>query len=658
MGVGYNTQGYRRTIKTDSDGRYEVSVPPDQVYTVYVQDARWSESEFSGFAVAANQDSIERNIRLRPVTRVHGQITDTVNQEPVPEQTIILTRRGVDWQSLAKNVLTNPGKMPLWTYPVQVVQIESDAQGQYEFLVGDGDYQLVTEQLDGLKQFSVRGDADVSIDVSVQLKKRIAFTGRVIDDITGQAVASASVTAFATNFDDRDVRSAVRSTRGISPKEWTSVSDQDGRVSLRRVNERQAVQVMSPDKTRGTMTTLASDETDTNFRLQSLGTAHARLMNSEGTAPMPNRQLIYGVRIMDENTHAITWRFGGVVTTDSKGNLHFENLVPAVEYECIGYDTPLGHSLTVAKIKIQPGQRLELGDLRIPVYKPYVAATLADQINDAFNVLGSFDERFATASKRIEIADQNLLVLFGNPDDARVRNFMATRLDSSIFKPYRDDFRVLPIATDAARLESAQSLASRFNVKLSAGREKFHVLMLDKFSNLIANIDASQLCYDDQFSREKLFDLLDRHRIAPRDAKSIFDAAIQQAARENKRVLVQETAAWCSPCHTFSQLLQSNRQWEQDYVWVQIDQRWTGARDVIDSIGGSDNNGVPWCAILDSSGKTLITSDDPQTGRNSGFPALLSGRDHFANMFRSTRIHMTDAEIDALVDAAEALSGN
>lgn len=64
------------------------------------------------------------------------------------------------------------------------------------------------------------------------------------------------------------------------------------------------------------------------------------------------------------------------------------------------------------------------------------------------------------------------------------------------------------------------------------------------------------------------------------------------------------------------------------------------------------DGGIPWFVILDASGKKLVTSNLPDSGRNIGFPSEEEGQRHFASVLKSTRLRMTDQEVEDLAKAA------
>ncbi len=79
-------------------------------------------------------------------------------------------------------------------------------------------------------------------------------------------------------------------------------------------------------------------------------------------------------------------------------------------------------------------------------------------------------------------------------------------------------------------------------------------------------------------------------------------------------------------------------------------------------VGGRDmanryrkqGSGLPWFLVLDGDGKVLITSDDPETGNNIGFPAADSEIAHFKVMLTKVAKNITQDEIEALVKSLVA----
>jgi hypothetical protein len=135
------------------------------------------------------------------------------------------------------------------------------------------------------------------------------------------------------------------------------------------------------------------------------------------------------------------------------------------------------------------------------------------------------------------------------------------------------------------------------------------------------------------------------------DAQKRLADALAQARRENKHVLVEQSAAWCGWCHVLAKYLDKHRSLvEKDYVWITIDPRFAHGEAVIKKLRPKAEGGIPWMVILDADGKPLITSDGPEG--NIGYPSEAKGAEHFEKMLRTTARHMSDAEIKILLAVA------
>ena len=208
----------------------------------------------------------------------------------------------------------------------------------------------------------------------------------------------------------------------------------------------------------------------------------------------------------------------------------------------------------------------------------------------------------------------------------------------------------MAIATAKGRFEDARALVSEMSLSSKLAVDGLLLAVVHSDGKVVVELPTSELSDGDQgVVVERFLKALEPHRTIPLDAKALLEEALSQAAKEDKQVIVQETATWCGPCHSLSRLLQQNRQWEKDYVWVKMDHRWIGAVEIMQKLRGGAEGGIPWFAILDSEGETLVTSNIPDSGDNIGFPSEPKAIEHFANMFKLTRQRMTDQEIADLI---------
>jgi thiol:disulfide interchange protein len=99
------------------------------------------------------------------------------------------------------------------------------------------------------------------------------------------------------------------------------------------------------------------------------------------------------------------------------------------------------------------------------------------------------------------------------------------------------------------------------------------------------------------------------------DARKDIAAALARAAKENKRVLIQWGANWCSWCHLLHNTLKSDRDlakvmlYEYELVHADIG-RWDKNLDLAQQYGADfKKHGVPFLTVLDASGKVVANQE-------------------------------------------------
>jgi hypothetical protein len=143
------------------------------------------------------------------------------------------------------------------------------------------------------------------------------------------------------------------------------------------------------------------------------------------------------------------------------------------------------------------------------------------------------------------------------------------------------------------------------------------------------------------------------------DANRAFTAALAQAKREKKSVLLLETAPGRPGafCNRLSHYLEQNKDLlEKDYVCLKIDVRYANAAMVIERV--RDYNwtdasmgwlNLPWMVILDANGHPAASGTSPRG--NIGIPDTAQETSYFDWMLRATAQRLTGEEIATLVAA-------
>lgn len=636
-GAGYGHDSGMASTVTDERGQYELLVPPEQVYLVVVMDPQWASAPQQGFAVFRNQPVENKDFTLRKATRVFGTLIDEHTREPIGNERVIVYQYGQDLHSMEGVELPNPDNSRQYVCPMQYYNATTDAEGRFEFALGDGTFDIRPPQQEKADKFQVAGESELEMEVTTRLQTKVELVGLVLAKDAQAKLAGARVTGVPRNFSGRD---------------WEATTDDEGKFRVRRLREATYVYAASADGTSAAIGELQADKNTFFLTMQKVGSATGRLVTEESQEPVGGAKIAYGVPVPAVDNGSWSYRFGGTVVTSPDGTFRLDGLVPGWEYTLSLETTADGVIPTLTKVTISPEESATLGDLSAPKPRaPFVPQTLEDRIRSAFEVEGSPMERHERALGLVGLVNQHLLIVFGVADHPCIHRLMDIRFNDRDFRPFSDEFRFMAIPTDEERRGPALELANALDESLEGERGDFLLVVLDRDGTKVATADAGALCEEGELSKNRLLEFLSGHLTEPLDARELLTEALKQAADEEKAVIVQETATWCGPCHLLSQFLDRNRIWEKDYIWVKMDHRWTGARELMTELREGADGGVPWFAILNPEGKMLATSNDPQTKRNIGYPSEKSGQVHFANMLNQTRKRLSEGDVQQLVDA-------
>jgi thiol-disulfide isomerase/thioredoxin len=148
----------------------------------------------------------------------------------------------------------------------------------------------------------------------------------------------------------------------------------------------------------------------------------------------------------------------------------------------------------------------------------------------------------------------------------------------------------------------------------------------------------------------------------PPPAKSVLAEAENRGRLEHKKVLVLFHASWCHWCHEIQKVMDEpdiKPIFDQNFevVWLTVlesdDKKADenqGGEDVLASMGGT-NQGIPFFGVLDTDGKTISTSMEPQANKpaqNIGCPSEPNERAYFGQMLKAGAPSLTDAQLAAI----------
>jgi thiol:disulfide interchange protein len=202
----------------------------------------------------------------------------------------------------------------------------------------------------------------------------------------------------------------------------------------------------------------------------------------------------------------------------------------------------------------------------------------------------------------------------------------------------------------------AESLMDDWKVERDKGVP--YLVVLDDSGQVVARQETASLEEGDHHDPDKLAAFLKTHKAEPADAAALLDDALARAGSEGKRVLLHFGAPWCGWCHRLEDFLAQPEiaaLMSRDYVDLKIDvDRMSNARDVLARFPGAADSGIPWMAILDPDGRTLINSFAEPGKGNIGYPLEPHEIAHFVKMLRATARNLDDDAVNRIESALEA----
>ena len=151
----------------------------------------------------------------------------------------------------------------------------------------------------------------------------------------------------------------------------------------------------------------------------------------------------------------------------------------------------------------------------------------------------------------------------------------------------------------------------------------------------------------------------------PMPAAALLSKAESDAKAQGKNVLVifhASWSGWCKRLDAFMNEPQFQPVFDENFVVTKLTvleddkhkmQENSGGLEVMDQLGGRDA-GLPLFAILDPTGKTIITSMRPVEGKdkgeNTGFPAKPEEITHFLSMMQTGAPKVTADQLKAMQD--------
>jgi RNA polymerase sigma factor (sigma-70 family) len=651
-GQGYTFDGFHGETKTKADGTYELKVTPNLVYLVVAGSDKWAAQPQTGFAAFPKTPVANKNFVLQLATKVFGRLMLGKDQRPYAGQLMTISQKGKDLHSQKDVVLPNPEKSKRWVQPTLGHGVRTDADGRFEFHAGPGEYNLHGPSQIKPISFTITDQPALEFNINAPREEKGLLKGLVVMGNPPKPVSKAKISGVHRSVGGRDI---------------DATTDAQGRFEAIRSQHRLVLHAKSADGKLAGIVEIGPQDATVAIPLAEVAALRGRLVDGETGDPLPGREIVYGTHVPNSEDDKSPFRtaFGGKVKTDDHGRFELTGISVGRKYQ-VSVTMGEGNQISwrpLHTLVAKPGELIELGDVKVtPEHHP---PTMDESRRAAFDAKGTPLERFENACRDARLSLQHVLVILAPTKSELTERLFAMTRDRDELRPTMDDFRTIWIATDDERRPAAELLAKRLGQDLSKIAGPILVIT-DPLGAPGKTKDIAPLPKD-MFTVARVAEFL--KDAAPRrlDAHKLLADALAQAAKENKRVLVQETATWCGPCWHLSRFLDRHREvWEKDYIWIKLDERWTGSTEIARRLHAEawqpkegtllQGQGIPWTVILDASGKVLNSSTNKQ-GMNIGFPSQAEGVAHFLEMLRTTAQRLSADEIGRLEEALKAEKG-
>jgi thioredoxin-related protein len=271
----------------------------------------------------------------------------------------------------------------------------------------------------------------------------------------------------------------------------------------------------------------------------------------------------------------------------------------------------------------------------------------------------------ARAVERAKHDAKRILLMFGGDWCGwchKLHNLFKT--DREIAQILYNEYVLVTVDTEAPNaaelLKTCKAALSQEELKKGVGYP--FLAVLDADGKVVTAQRTDPLEEGDHHDPKKVAGFLTKWQVPARDAKRVLEDALARASSDDKRVLLTFGAPWCGWCHKLHDWMAQPEIaaiLDRDFVIAQVDvDRMTGGKDLQKRYQPASSGGIPWFAILDVQGKSLVTSDGPRG--NVGYPAKPEEIAHFLAMVKGQARRIDAGQVGqlrkSLEQAAERLN--
>ncbi len=283
---------------------------------------------------------------------------------------------------------------------------------------------------------------------------------------------------------------------------------------------------------------------------------------------------------------------------------------------------------------------------------PAPAARPAQEKPKVYDESADGSAQVAAALAKAKFAHKRVLIQWGaNWCGWCVKLHDLSRSDKDIAHELLYEYETVHVDIGTWQALKHRDLAAQYQADFKAHGVPY-LTVLDEDGKLVTNKDTNELEVKDSDHHDpaKVLAFLKQNQAAPVKAEALLSAALERAAREQKRLFVHfstPSCYWCRRLEGWMAEAEVAPLFAKDYVDLMIDvERYTGAPEVLKRYS-EKQPGWPWIVVLAADGKALVDGYYAP-GKNMGFPSEDVEIAHFVSMLEKTRTNLTPAEVQTI----------
>lgn len=400
----------------------------------------------------------------------------------------------------------------------------------------------------------------------------------------------------------------------------------DGRFQIQRRSVPLVIYVHTADQTQAGIARINSTQRKVRVSVGPLASVRGRLLNHRGEVVSKGRigatVSIYKPAAND-GTFPLRRDIGVRPTIGHDGRYELSGLIPGEEYEIVISEPARGRFEKLATVKPARSEKIDVGDTR------YTSAlTFEEMAADLFRPRGKINERIARVEDEASACFTRVLLFLGDAASSPSLEMVAfCDRNSQLLSRYER------LAVSLEDLEAMAEIKRLYGSELAKVQIPV-VMVLDEQSKPVGTI--SLVSDDPKALNRAITEFLSTSAPPLLDAEDLLANALDQARRQDKKVLLNETAQSWKGCGSLSRYLGEYQETlNQYFVVVRINRsRLKHGQEVMNRFRPDRSSGFPWIAILDSDGNRLTDSDGPER-KNFRYPRDVEGVDRFLQVLSS-----------------------